>query len=662
MAGDLTDKALAGASAGGSQPRRHRLVRRRDRGAVACRGRACRPISGARSSSPSTSIPVGRATWPRSSERHATLRIRGRRGVLTTRGWRHLRRPVEPLVEVTDDGLRLRPARRGAIAPSVDLLFTSAAKAHGERVVAVVLTGTGSDGSAGAWNVKQAGGTVVIENPETAMFPSMPARSRRRSWTRRPTSTRSARSRRHPEVDRPAGRATAATSLRRLLDRIRDRSGIDFGTYKPATIVRRLEGRMGRPGTRIVAGVRRALERDPTEYDRLVSSLLIKVTEFFRDPKVWDHLRDKVIPGLIETARRERRELRDLVGRLLVRRGGLFTGDDRRGGPARRSRPVDVRIFATDIDRAAIAFAGAASIRPERSRRAGRRSGTATSSARARATRSSSRCGRGGLRRARSERPGAVPADRPPPVPQRPDLLHAAAPAGGLETFAFSLRTGGVLVLGQSETVTAHPGRMLRITRGSGSTGGCPVISGPARVAEGGPHDPRPATRSTWRSTRPRRDAAAALDPAATAEGILLGLDVGVVVVDPHYDIVRINTAARRVLGIHGTAFEQDFIHLADALPSSAVRSAIDAALRGKTSQRGLRDRVGRRRDRRDPLHRGARPSRSRVRRRHDRRGRHRADRHHRIERERRRPHPHPRSVSRRPRRSTTGCCAPTTS
>ena len=48
-------------------------------------------------------------------------------------------------------------------------------KTHGERVVAVVLTGTGSDGSAGAWNVKQAGGTVVIENPETAMFASMPA-------------------------------------------------------------------------------------------------------------------------------------------------------------------------------------------------------------------------------------------------------------------------------------------------------------------------------------------------------------------------------------------------------------------------------------------------------------------------------------------------------
>src|SRR4029079_16400618 len=73
-----------------------------------------------------------------------------------------------------------------------------------------------------------------------------------------------------------------------------------------------------------------------------------------------------------------------------------------------------------------------------------------------------------------------------------------------------------------------------------------------------------------------------AADPAEPAEGILLALDVGVIVVDPHYDIIRINTAARRVLGIHGTAFDQDFVHLADALPSTPIRNAVESALRGK--------------------------------------------------------------------------------
>ena len=82
--------------------------------------------------------------------------------------------PSNRRVEVDDGILRLQPAEPGAIAPSVDLLLSSAARSYGDRLIAVILTGTGSDGSAGAWNVKQAGGTVVIENPATAMFPSMP--------------------------------------------------------------------------------------------------------------------------------------------------------------------------------------------------------------------------------------------------------------------------------------------------------------------------------------------------------------------------------------------------------------------------------------------------------------------------------------------------------
>jgi two-component system CheB/CheR fusion protein len=81
------------------------------------------------------------------------------------------------------------------------------------------------------------------------------------------------------------------------------------------------------------------------------------------------------------------------------------------------------------------------------------------------------------------------------------------------------------------------------------------------------------------------RAAPAAMDGQSSAEAILLGLGIGVVTVDSHYDVVRINTAARRVLGIHGTAFEQDFIHLADVLPSTAIRNAVDAALRGKASR-----------------------------------------------------------------------------
>ena len=109
-------------------------------------------------------------------ERHATLPIKVVEGDHAARRRRHLRRPRRTASS--------RSPTRACVSGPPDAVpsprrstccSTSAAKAHGDRLIAVILTGTGSDGSAGAWNVKQAGGTVVVENPETAMFPSMPA-------------------------------------------------------------------------------------------------------------------------------------------------------------------------------------------------------------------------------------------------------------------------------------------------------------------------------------------------------------------------------------------------------------------------------------------------------------------------------------------------------
>jgi two-component system CheB/CheR fusion protein len=90
-------------------------------------------------------------------------------------------------------------------------------------------------------------------------------------------------------------------------------------------------------------------------------------------------------------------------------------------------------------------------------------------------------------------------------------------------------------------------------------------------------------TATAIRATR--LDVQIAADSTEAAEALLLDLGLGVVVVDARYDITRINTAARRLLGIHGLAFDQDFVHLAESLPSTVIRTAIDGALGGKTSK-----------------------------------------------------------------------------
>ncbi len=494
--------------------------------------------------------------------------------------------PSNRLVEIVNGELRLRPARPGSIAPSVDLLLQTAAAAFGHGLIAVILTGSGSDGSAGAWHVKQAGGAVVIENPDTALFPSMPL-SISPSLVDATADLES--------IGTVLGDLLAADGappkgrdrdeFAALLDRIRERSGIDFGTYKDATIVRRLRGRMGATGHPTLAAYAKHLDTDPEEYAKLISSLLIKVTEFFRDPKVFDYLRTQTLPMLIDAARKEGRQLR-------VWSAGCSTGEEAYSlaitllEALGDDKTLDVRVFATDIDGAAIAFARRGLYPPGALKKV-------PPAIRERYFVKSD----GGYEVARSLRAlmtfGEHDLGARAPFPRidlilcRNVLIYFSPPMqrAALETFGFSLRDDGRLVLGPSETVAALPnlyvedhGR-LRIYR---RVPGPPQLPLP-RAKPVKPHrDLEVPLETAIRSTR--RDVQAAAESTEAAESLLLDLVLGIVVVDARYYITRINTAARRLLGIHGLAFDQDFIHLAVSLPSTQMRAAIDAALGGETT------------------------------------------------------------------------------
>ncbi|HMF27514.1 MAG TPA: chemotaxis protein CheB, partial [Candidatus Cybelea sp.] len=241
--------------------------------------------------------------------------------------------------------------------PSIDALFISAAESYGDAVIAIILTGMGTDGVAGVRAVKERGGTVLVQEPESAAFPALPAAIplSHVDYTTNlealaPLLTTLTAGPRDADITNP-------DVLNAFLNQLRSRTGIDFRQYKTPTIIRRLSRLMATAGCETLKDYLRHLAAHPEAYQRLISTFLIKVTEFFRDPALFAQLRDTILPDLIDHVRTNRAELR-------LWSAGCATGEEAYSLAIALAEilgdEVDtfpIRIFATDLDADAIAFA-----------------------------------------------------------------------------------------------------------------------------------------------------------------------------------------------------------------------------------------------------------------------------------------------------------------
>lgn len=496
--------------------------------------------------------------------------------------------PADRDVEISDHHIGVRRDRIGPSHPSVDRLMSTAARVFGDTLTGVVLTGTGADGAAGAQAIKAYGGTVIVQNPQSARYPGMPASV--------PPSA----------VDIVAdleaigpllvelfsGNAVLPPTdddgeFRSFLNRVREQSGLDFGAYKRPTIERRLQRRMVAVGMPALAEYQDYVERHPAEMQRLVTSFLIKVTRFFRDPELFAHLRDHVLPSLIEDARGR--------GELRLWSAGCATGEeaytlamlvtDLLGDDL---QSLTIRIFATDIAADAVDFA---------------RQGVYPESALADLP-------AGLVERHFTRRDGAFEVrkhvrglvvfgehdlSRRAPFPRidlvlcRNVLIYFAPELQqrSLQLFAFSLRAGGYLALGKAETVNPLP-EFFRLEQSRLKVfcriGGQAPIP-PHRIFELSPSGvdrPRQARAAPVESrarfaVQPTQPSLAVLQSSRTIEA----LSAGVAIIDRDYHIRSINLAARRLLGIAAAGPGEDLIHRAAPALAGPLRREIDLALRG---------------------------------------------------------------------------------
>src|SRR5438128_10615264 len=255
-------------------------------------------------------------------------------------------------VEVREDHNR-RPH------PSVDMLLSSAAKAFGDHLIAVILTGSGSDGAAGAVDVKNAGGTVIVQDPQTARYPSMPL-----ALPPTVVDFEAAIDRIGPllydllnGVSIPPSEAKTEDVQRSILEQVGRQASLDFGQYKSSTILRRIGRRMAVNHISTMQDYLKYLRTYPEEVGELVKAFLINVTQFFRDPNAFAYLKSEILPKLIAQARERDRVLRFWTA-------GCATGEE----PYSLAMLLidllgtelpewSVKVFATDLDEAAISFA-----------------------------------------------------------------------------------------------------------------------------------------------------------------------------------------------------------------------------------------------------------------------------------------------------------------
>ncbi|HEX6293265.1 MAG TPA: CheR family methyltransferase, partial [Herpetosiphonaceae bacterium] len=505
--------------------------------------------------------------------------------------------PSNHHVSIEDSEVAVLTDQQPRPKPSIDRLLSSAAAAYGERLIAVVLTGSGSDGAAGAVDVKEAGGTVIVQNPQTARYPSMP-------MSLPPTVVDFEADIERigpllydlltgvelPQTDK------AEDMLQQILEHVNRQTSIDFRAYKSSTVLRRIGRRMTVTHNHTLRDYAHYLDLHAEEIGELVQALLINVTQFFRDDEAFAYLRQKLLPSLLDQARRRGRVLR-------VWSAGCASGEEPYSLAMLLADLLgaelpewSIKIFATDLDAATINFARLG-IYPEtllkdlpddyRERFFERLDHSYRIS---KTLRQMVIFGHQDLSR-------SAPFPRIDLVLCRNVLIYFTPELQDyvLSQFAFSLRpSSGYLFLGKAEVIRpTHPyfelvNKPWKIYRCTGDH-----VPLPRRqiLADIRSHlEPQAVQPPGGGVPAPPSDADAPVIPTDLTvlrrlnELLLRFLPIGVVVIDRSYQVITVNSAARRLLALRDVGKEQDFLHAVRGIPYTQVRSAIDTVFRERNT------------------------------------------------------------------------------
>jgi two-component system CheB/CheR fusion protein len=246
-------------------------------------------------------------------------------------------------------------AKRGARLP-FDFLLQSLAESVGSRAICIILSGSGTDGTIGLKAIKAAGGLVIVQSPEDSAYDGMP-RSAIASGRVDIILPVEEIARELVRFRQRLDALQSTTGAARIVALLKDKTVHDFTLYKSGTLERRIAHRMTLAGIPADDTGRYfdILEHDAKERQQLADDLLINVTSFFRDPKVFEVLASTVIPEIVSSAG-------DQAIRIWV--AGCSTGEETHSLAMLFQEQIlavrslaKIQMFASDVDEKAVATA-----------------------------------------------------------------------------------------------------------------------------------------------------------------------------------------------------------------------------------------------------------------------------------------------------------------
>src|SRR5947208_10947690 len=256
---------------------------------------------------------------------------------------------------------------------AIDHFFESLAEAYGSHAIGIVLSGTGSDGTAGLRAIKAAGGLTLAQTEESAKFNAMPRSAIRSGFVDlvlppHEIANEIRRIADHPYIRRPVSDPEEiekaayrqADDLGRIFLSLKKQMGVDFNAYKETTLLRRIQRRMALHRLEKLNQYARFLRDNKKEIEALFDDLLINVTRFFRDKQLFRVLKRRFLPALFKNKSKDREpELRVWVP-------GCATGEEVYSlaicileALGSRLSKMRIQIFGTDLSESVIEHARA---------------------------------------------------------------------------------------------------------------------------------------------------------------------------------------------------------------------------------------------------------------------------------------------------------------